>query len=89
MDYIAVINDLIVRISDFAQAKPILSLAILLFLAYLTYRKPLFFFSVFILGLVLVGVIYLIVSMSTPGVAQKEKLIRKGMDPTEVSEPRQ
>ena len=78
MDYIGIIDDLTVRISDFAQANPLLSLAILLVLAYLVYRKPAFFFSVFILGLILVGVLYLIVSISTPGVSQKEKMIRKG-----------
>ena len=80
MDFTAIINDLTGQISDFAQAKPFISFAVLLILAYLMYRKPLFFFSVFILGLILVGVLYLIMSMSSAGITQKEKLIHKGME---------
>jgi len=80
MDFSAVIIDLAGRISDLAQARPFISLAVLLILAYLIYRKPLFFFSVFILGLILVGVLYLIMSMSASGVTQKEELIHKGME---------
>ena len=81
MNFVDIIDELIVQISDFAQANPLLSLAILLVAAYLIYRKPAFFFSVFILGLILVGVLYLIGSMSASGVSQKEKLIRKGAEP--------
>ena len=87
MDYTAIINDLTGQISDFVQAKPFISLALLLIFAYLTYRKPLIFFSVFILGVVLVGVLYLILSMSTPGVSEKEKLIHKGMEPENIFRP--
>jgi hypothetical protein len=81
MDFIAIIKDLTSRISEFAQANPLIALGVLLILAYLIYRKPLFFFSVLILGLVLAGVLYLILSLSTPGVSQKEKLIKKGRVP--------
>ena len=87
MDFTAIINDLTGRISDFAQAKPLIALAILLILAYLIYRKPLFFISVFILGLILAGVLYLILSMSAPGVSQKEKLIQKGREPENSFRP--
>ena len=87
MDFTAIINDLTGRISDFAHAKPFIALAILLILAYLIYRKPLFFFSVFILGLILVGVLYLIFSMSTTGVSQKERLIQKGREPENSFSP--
>ncbi len=81
MDFTAMVNDLIGRISDLAQAKPFIALAVLLIVAYLIYRKPLFFLSVFILGLILVGVLYLILSISTPGISQKEKLMNKGQEP--------
>jgi len=87
MDFTAIINSLTVQISDLARAKPIITLAVLLIVAYLIYRKPLFFFSVFILGLVLVGILYLILSMSTPGVSQKEKLIQKGRAPENSFRP--
>ena len=81
MDFTAIINDLTGRLSEFAKAQPLIALAVLLILAYLMYRKPLFFFSVLILGLVLAGVLYVILSMSAPGVSQKEKLIEKGRVP--------
>ena len=87
MDITAIINDLTGRISSFAHAKPFIALAVLLILAYLIYRKPLFFFSVFMLGLILVGVLYLIFSMSTPGVSQKEKLIKKDRMPENSFRP--
>jgi len=87
MDIIAIINDLIAGISDFAHAQPIIAFAVLLILAYLLYRKPLFFFSVFMLALILVGVLYLIFSMSTPGVSQKEKLIKKDRVPENSFRP--
>lgn len=87
MDFTAIINDLTGQISDFVQTKPLISLALLLILVYFTYRKPLIFFSVFILGLILVGVLYLIISMSAPGVLQKEKLIQKGMEPENSFRP--
>ena len=81
MDFTEIINGLTAPILDFAHANPLIALAALLFLAYLTYRKPLFFFSVFMLGLLLVGVLYLILSMSAPGVSQKDKLIQKTREP--------
>lgn len=78
MDFTAIINDLTGLIASFAKTQPLIALAVLLILAYLIYRKPLFFFSVLILGLVLAGVLYLILSMSTPGISKKEKLIKEG-----------
>jgi hypothetical protein len=87
MDFTAIITDLTGRISEFAKAQPLIALAVLLILAYLMYRKPLFFFSVLILGLVLGGVLYLISSMSAPGISQKEKLIQKGRVPENSFRP--
>jgi len=87
VDLTAIINDLIGRISDLAQARPFIALAALLIVAYLIYRKPLFFFSVFILGLILIGVLYLILSMSASGTSQKEKLIKKGEVPENSFRP--
>lgn len=81
MDFTAIINSLKGIISEFAKAQPLLAVAILLILAYLMYRKPLFFFSVLTLGLILAGVLYLILSMSAPGTSQKEKLIQRGRVP--------
>ena len=87
MDFTAIINYLTGWISEFAKAQPLIAVAVLLVLAYLMYRKPLFFFSIFILGLILVGVLYLILSMSSSGISQKEKLIKKGMEPENSFRP--
>jgi len=87
MDFTAIINNLTGLISDFVHANPIIALAALLIIAYLIYRKPLFFIFIFILALILVGVLYLILSMSSPGVSQKEKLIKKGMEPENCFRP--
>lgn len=81
MDFAAIVYELTARISTFAQTDPLIALGGLLVLAYLMYRKPLLFFSVFMLGVVLVGVLYLILSMSAPGASQKEKLLQKGSGP--------
>ncbi len=81
MDFTTILKDLISQVSVFAQGNPFMALAILLILAYLIYRKPLFFISIFILGLVLISVLYLILSISTPGRAEKEKLIQRGSKP--------
>jgi len=81
MDLAAIINERTEQISDLAHSNPIIAFAVVLIVAYLIYRKPLFFFSVFILGLILAGVLYLILSMSAPGTSQKEKLIKKGEVP--------
>ena len=87
MDFTAIINELTGLISEFARAKPFIALAILLVLAYLIYRKPLFFISVFIFGVILAGVLYLILSISTPNVSQKEKMIKKEMEPENCFRP--
>ena len=70
MDFAAIISELTDQISEFAQAKPFITLAVLLIVGYLIYRKPLFFFSVFILGLILAGVLYMIMSIASPGLSQ-------------------
>ncbi len=46
MDFTAIINDLTGRISDFAQAKPLIALAILLILP-ISYTGSLYFSSLF------------------------------------------
>lgn len=87
MDFTVIIKDLTGVISEFAKAQPLIAVAVLLILAYLMYRKPLFFFSVLMLGLLLAGILYVILSMSAPGVSQKEKLIQKGSVPENSFRP--
>jgi len=81
MDFAAILDELMGQISEFAQAKPLIALAVLLILAYFIYRKPFFFLFVFILGLILTGVLYMILSIASPGLSQKEKMIRKEKEP--------
>jgi hypothetical protein len=81
MDFTAIISDLTDMISEVAHAYPFVALVVVLVLAYLIYRKPMFFISVFILGAILLGVLYLIISISSPGIAQKEKMIRREKEP--------
>jgi len=81
MDFTEIINNLTGTVLGLAHANPLIALAVLLIVAYLIYRKPVFFFSVFMLGLILAGVLYMIMSMSTSGMSQKEKLIHEGKEP--------
>ena len=81
MDFTVIINDLTGPILGLAQANPRIALAVLLILAYLVYRKPVFFSSIFILGLILVVVLYLIIGISNPGVSEKEKMLKQERKP--------
>lgn len=52
-----------------------IALAVLFLL--LLFRKPKIFFAVFFFAILLIGVLYLISTLSSVGVSQKEKLIHK------------
>jgi ABC-type nitrate/sulfonate/bicarbonate transport system permease component len=55
-----IINELTDPIASFARSNPIVAIVALIVLAFLVYRKPLFFLAIFFLGLLLAGVVYLI-----------------------------
>ena len=65
------------RVVSFAQNNTIISIVIGLAILYFMYRKTSLFFTILILGLLLMGLYYLITSMATSGGDQKRKLIPK------------
>ena len=87
MDFAAIIDALMDQVSEIVHANPLLALAVVLILAYLIYRKPLLFLSVVVLGFILAGVLYLITSISSPGVSNKEKMIQKRSEPENSFRP--
>ena len=81
MDFGSIINDITTMLMGFAESNPFIVIAVILILSYLIYRKPAFFFFVFIIGVLLTVVLYLVMSMSVSGVSKKEELIKKGTVP--------
>lgn len=81
MDFAAVINDFVIQLMDIARVNPLISLAVVIILAFLAYRKPAFFFSILGLGLVLALASFFIFSISDPGVSSKNKALQKNLEP--------
>jgi len=74
MDFSRFINDVL----SFTQNQSVIIIIILaLVLIYFLYRKPKLFFGLLILGALLVGIFYLITSISGPAKEQKKKLIQE------------
>jgi MFS superfamily sulfate permease-like transporter len=82
-----IINDFTDLFASFARANPLITLIALIILAFLIYRKPMFFLSIFFLGLLLAAVVYIVLEASSPGVSQKERLIRKGIPAENIFRP--
>ena len=74
-----IIRELTDPMIDFARTNPIAALIVLIILAYLVYRKPVFFLSLLCLGLLIVGVVYIVMEASSSGVSKKERFIHKDM----------
>jgi len=66
-------NDII----SFAQNHTVIVIVLAIGLLIFLYRKPKLFFGMLFLGLLLVGLFYLIMSVSGPGKEEKEKLIQE------------
>ncbi len=82
------ISELINNIIAFLKDNPILAIVIGIALLFAGYRKPKLFFGVLFIILLLAGVIYLVLSMSSGGVSQKKKLLEKGLIPeSSISRP--
>jgi hypothetical protein len=64
-------------IISFAQNNTIIAIVVALGLLYLLYRKPKLFFILFLLGLFLYGLFYMVTSMGGSGSAQKKKLLQQ------------
>ena len=71
MDFLAIMKSM----GDFLFANPVIAVIVALVLIFLLYRKPKLFFLIFIILVVLAGVLYVILDVSSTGVSQKERLI--------------
>ena len=85
MNILDVINALTAQSVYYAKSYPVIALVTMIILAFLIYRKPLFFIGIFCLVLILVGVFYIIMDASGSGVARKERLIHRGAVPQNIS----
>lgn len=77
MDLTAVINELTGIVSDFAQTNPLIFFGALTVIAFLIYRKPMFFLILFGLGLLLTAVVYIIMEMASSGMSKKQQMIHE------------
>ena len=64
-------------IVSFAQNHTVIVIVLALVLLYLMYRKPKLVLGILLLGLFLVGVLYMITSISGSGSEQEKKLIQE------------
>lgn len=73
MDFFQTLN---ITIAFFQTNVPI-AIAITLLLVFLLFRKPKLFFTVFFIALLLLGVLYLVSSLSSLGLSHKKELFNK------------
>ena len=73
MDFFEIID----MVQKFSRANPLIAIAAGLIILYLFYRRPgLSFFILFVVVL-LAGIYFTVMSMSSSGAAKKERLIKK------------
>ena len=65
-------------ILSFAQNQTIIVIVLALGLLYLMVRKPKLFLGILLLGLILVGLLYLIMSIAGSGSEEKKRLFQEG-----------
>ena len=64
-------------IVSFAQSHTVIVIVLALGLLYLMLRKPKLFFGILLLGLILAGLLYLIMSIAGSGSEQEKKLMHE------------
>jgi hypothetical protein len=72
---------------SFAQSNPLVATAVVAFLVFLIYRRPFFFLVIFLIGLLVIGALYVIMNASSSGVSAKKRMIREGGLPQSISRP--
>jgi hypothetical protein len=87
MNFSDIISGVTGPVISFAQSDPLIAIAAAVFLAFLIYRKPFFFLLMFLIGLLVVGALYVIMNASSSGVSVKERMIREGGTPQSISKP--
>ena len=70
-------EDLIDRVTAFAQANPLIATIAGIVLVFAIYRRPKFFLIMLFFTLLLAGAFYFIMSLSSAGVAKKKNLLRE------------
>ncbi len=70
-----IINDIIGLISSLASSNPVIFYGVLAVLAFLIYRRPMFFLVVLAIALLVAGVVYIIMEMASSGLSEKRRLI--------------
>ena len=73
MDFSGFVNSIV----SFAQNHAIIAIVIVLGLIFFMVRKPKVFFSIFSIGLVLAGLLYIITILAGSGSEKKSKLIEQ------------
>ncbi len=66
---------------SFSKDNPIIAVVVGLFLLFLLFRKPKLFLGLLFLSLILAGVLYFIMDISSTGKSEKGKMIEKGTRP--------
>ncbi len=87
MDLTDIISGLTGFVSEFARANPLVFFGALAIIAFLIYRKPMFFLAVFGLGLLLAAVVYIIMDMASSGVSKKQQMIHKEVPVDNIFRP--
>lgn len=64
----------------FLKANPLVAAVIAILVIFWIYRNPKFFISVLVIALLLTAIIYIVLTIASSGVSEKDKLIRKGPD---------
>jgi len=70
--------EIVRTITDFYQNDPLITIVISIIAIFLIFRYPKFFLNLFLLAMILATIFYVISNLSSSGVYQKEKLIKRG-----------
>jgi hypothetical protein len=68
-------------VPSFFKDNPLVAALAALVLIFLIFRRPRLVMTVILMGLLVSGVLYLVLSMSSAGVEQKQKLIERSVVP--------
>ncbi len=77
MNLTTIISNMDGQIASLVRSNPFIAVVALIVLAFFIYRRPKFFLTLFLIGVLIMGVFYVVSSLSTSGSAKKERLIEK------------
>jgi hypothetical protein len=85
MNFSDIISAFTSPVISFAQSNPLIAITIAAIIAFLIYRKPLFFLILFLITLLVLGALYVIMSASSSGVSVKHRMINEAGSPQNIS----